>query len=162
MIRRAVERLRHGAEFVATLLFAAIFAIFMFSIFMRYGLNKPLAWTGEINVVLLIWMMFIAAAFVLRDKQHVAFDIVWSAARPRGRRAMALLAAVGVGGLFLAALPGTYSYVTFLWRERTSVLEWRLDYVYFCFVIFVASMVLRYASSLVRLLRPNWRDEVKD
>ncbi len=158
----ALGQLRRGAELVATFLFAAIFAIFLLAILMRYGLNKPLAWTDEINVVLLIWMMFLAAAFVLRDKEHVAFDIVWVAARPGGRRVMAVLAALCVGGLFLAALPGTYSYVTFLWRERTSVLEWRLDYVYFCFVIFVTSMVLRYATSLVRLLGRNWRAEVVD
>ena len=161
-MRSALERFRRGAEIVATLLFAAIFAIFLLAIFMRYGLNKPLAWTDEINVVLLIWMMFIAAAFVLRDKEHVAFDIAWSAAPPEGRRVMALLAAICVGGLFLVALPGTYSYVTFLWRERTSVLELRLDYVYFCFVIFMASMVARYGTSLIRLLGRNWRDEVAD
>lgn len=161
-MRVALERLRRAAEIAATAIFAAIFVIFLLAIAMRYGLNRPLAWTDEINVVLLIWMMFLAAAFVLRDREHVAFDIVWSAAPPAGRRAMAVLATVGVGGLFLAALPGTYGYVTFLWRERTSVLELRLDYVYFCFVIFMVSMVARYATALMRLLGRHWRVEVGD
>lgn len=67
--------------------------------------------------------MFLGGAFVLRDNEHVAFDIVWNAARPSGRRVMGIVAALGFGGLFLAALPSTLSYIAFLWRERTTVLE---------------------------------------
>lgn len=143
-----------------TAVFAAIFVIFIFSVAMRYLAQRPLAWADELNIILLLWVMFIGGAFVVRDNEHVAFDIVWQAARPPVRRTMGIVAALAMGGLFLAAFPAIYSYITFLWRERTSVLEWRLDIVYFCFVIFLAAVILRFAGSLVRLCGRDWRTEV--
>lgn len=157
-----LARLRQLATVITTLLFAAIFLIFMFAIVMRYIVHQPVAWADELNLILLLWVMFLGGALVLRDKEHVAFDIAWNAAPPRGRRAMGIVAALGFGALFLAALPGTWSYITFLWRERTTVLEWRLDLVYSCFLLFFVSVIVRFGASLVRLLGPQWRDEVKD
>lgn len=153
-------RLRRVMEIATTLLFAAIFLIFVAAIAMRYVFHSPIPWADELNVILLLWVMFLAGAFVLADRDHVAFDIAWQAAPPAGRRAMGVVAALGMGGLFLWCLPGIYSYVAFLWRERTTVLEWRLDWVYACFVIFIASVVLRFAAALVRLMGRRWRDEV--
>ena len=155
-----LARIRALAALVTTLLFAAIFAIFLFAIFMRYVLQQPVAWADELNIILLLWVMFIAGALVLRDNEHVAFDIGWNAAPPKGRRAMGIVGAVAFGGLFLAALPGTWSYITFLWRERTTVLEWRLDLVYSCYLVFFIAVILRFGAKLIRLLGPHWRRAV--
>ncbi len=157
-----LARIRALAALVTTLLFAAIFAIFLFAIFMRYVMQQPVTWADELNIILLLWVMFIAGALVLRDNEHVAFDISWNAAPPRGRRAMGIVAAVAFGGLFLAALPGTWSYITFLWRERTTVLEWRLDLVYSCYLVFFIAVILRFGARLVRLLGPHWRRAVDE
>ena len=145
-----------------TLVFAAIFVIFMFNVAMRYLAQRPVAWADELNIILLLWVMFIGGAFVVRDNEHVAFDIAWQAARPPTRRVMGIVAALGMGGLFVAAFPPIYSYITFLWREHTSVLEWRLDIVYCCFLIFLAAVILRFGATLVRLLGRNWRHDVGD
>jgi len=159
---KGLARLRQFVAVLTTLLFAAIFVIFLFAIAMRYIVGTPLAWADELNIILLLWVMFLGGAFVLRDKEHVAFDIAWNAARPPARRAMGIAGALLIGGLFVAALPGTWSYITFLWRERTSVLEWRLDWVYSCFILFFVSVILRFGASLVRLFGARWRDEVQD
>lgn len=157
-----LARVRALAATVCTLLFAAIFLIFLYAIFMRYLVQQPVAWADELNIILLLWVMFIAGALVLRDNEHVAFDIAWNAAPPRGRRAMGIIAALAFGGLFLAALPGTWSYITFLWRERTTVLEWRLDLVYACYLVFFVAVILRFGARLVRLLGPRWRSVVDE
>lgn len=155
-----LARVRALAGVIATGLFATIFLVFLVAIAMRYLFKQPLAWADELNIILFLWVMFIAGAFVLRDDEHVAFDIVWQAAPPAGRRVMGIVAALGFGGLYLAALPETWSYITFLWRERTSVLEWRLDWVYACFLIFFMAVIVRFAAALVRLLGPSWRTHV--
>ena len=157
-----LARIRALAAIACTLLFAAIFLIFLVAIFMRYVVHQPVAWADELNIILLLWVMFIAGALVLRDNEHVAFDIAWNAAPPRGRRAMGILAALAFGGLFLAALPGTWSYITFLWRERTTVLEWRLDLVYACYLVFFIAVILRFGAGLERLLGPRWRRAVDE
>lgn len=158
----AVARVRALVGLIATTLFALIFLIFLYAIVMRYLVNRPVAWADELNIVLFLWVMFLAGAFVLHDKEHVAFDIAWNAAPPAGRRVMGIVAAFGFGALFLAALPGTGSYILFLWRETTTVLEWRLDWVYSCFLIYFVSIILRFCAALVRLLRHNWRQEVEN
>nr|WP_236589987.1 TRAP transporter small permease [Ramlibacter aurantiacus] len=158
----ALARVRALAQFITTLLFAGIFAVFLFAVFMRYAMNQPLAWADELNIILLLWVMFIAGALVLRDDEHVAFDIAWNAAPPRLRRAMGIVGALAFGGLFLVALPGTWSYIMFLWRERTTVLEWRLDLVYSCYLVFFVAVIVRFAAALLKLLGPHWRRQVGD
>jgi len=57
---------------------------------------------------------------------------------------------VGVALALLAALPKLWNYISFLWRERTPALQWRLDYVYACFALFIAAAALRFAWEAVR------------
>ncbi len=70
----------------------------------------------------------------------------------RGRRIIQALGALLVAVMFLVALPTVYDFVRFLWRERTNALQWRLDIVYSCFVVFWVSVIVRAALKLVRLL----------
>ncbi len=145
-----------AAEAVGVALFAAMFATFIAGVVMRYAAGRPLTWSDEICVVLLLWSTFWAASFVVRLGEHVTFDILYEAAAPRGRRLMALVAAVGFGALLLAALPATYGYVAFIWRETTPTLRLRLDYVYACFPLFLAVIGVRLLWRGQALARRDW------
>lgn len=153
----ALKRLGSVAEVVSAVLFAAIFVIFIAAITARYVFNRPLPWADELNVILLLWMTFWTGAFVTRDREHVVFDLVYERLGGEGKRAMLLVGAVGFGAFFAAALPTIWGYVAFLWRERTSVLEWRLDYVYSCFALFIAVTVQRLAWNAAILCGRSWR-----
>lgn len=145
-----------AAEAAGVALFAAMFAMFIAGVAMRYAVGQPLTWSDEVCVVLLLWSTFWAASFVVRLGEHVTFDILYEAAAPRGRRIMALAAALGFGALLLAALPATYGYVAFLWRETTPTLRLRLDYVYACFPLFLAVIGLRLLWRGQALARRDW------
>jgi hypothetical protein len=62
----------------------------------------------------------------------------------------------------VTALPAIISYTLFLWRERTNILEWRLDVVYSCFSIFIAVLVLRRFTLIVGLLATDWKSSVRE
>lgn len=141
---------------VGVALFAAMFATFIAGVVMRYAAGQPLTWSDEVCVVLLLWSTFWAAAFVVKLGEHVTFDILYEAAAPRGRRLMALAAALAAGALLLVALPATYGYVAFLWRETTPTLRLRLDYVYACFPLFLAVTGLRLLWRGQTLARRDW------
>jgi TRAP-type C4-dicarboxylate transport system permease small subunit len=145
-----------AAEAVGVALFAAMFATFIAGVAMRYAAGRPLTWSDEICIVLLLWSTFWAASFVVKLGEHVTFDILYEAAAPRWRRVMALAAALGFGALLLAALPATYGYVAFLWRETTPTLRLRLDYVYACFPLFLAVIGARLLWRGSRLARRDW------
>lgn len=149
-----------AAEAIGVALFAAMFATFIAGVAMRYAAGRPLTWSDEICVVLLLWSTFWAASFVVRIGEHVTFDILYEAAAPRWRRVMALAATLGFGALLLAALPATYGYVAFLWRETTPTLRLRLDYVYACFPLFLAVIGARLLWRGGRLARRDWERRV--
>ena len=50
----------------------------------------------------------------------------------------------------LAALPKLWNFVAFLWRERTPALQWRLDYVFAIFAVFIAAAAVRFLYEAFR------------
>jgi TRAP-type C4-dicarboxylate transport system permease small subunit len=157
---RVVRILAKSAEAVSTAAFAAMFALFLAGVFARYVLGQPIVWSDELIMVIFLWMVFLTEAFVITDREQVTFDGIYELVGERGRRVIQALGALVLAAMFLAALPTVFDYVRFLWRERTNALQWRLDIVYFCFVVFWAAFVVRALLKLVRLAGPRWRDEV--
>jgi TRAP-type C4-dicarboxylate transport system permease small subunit len=153
-------RMRQMADWVAGAMFAAVFLIFNYKIFTRYFEHDEAVWADEVLVILFIWIIFWANAFLLPDKNQITFDLVYRLLPPRAKRASALARYVLVGGIFVWALPGSLDYIRFLWRERTPVLNIPLDLVYSCFGMFLVAVIARALIAVVRLLRPDWRTRI--
>jgi TRAP-type C4-dicarboxylate transport system permease small subunit len=157
-----VTRFRQIAEWVTTTMFFAIFLIYLAGITARYVFSAPIAWSDELAMIVFIWCMFLTDAFVNRESDHVGFDILWERLPPGGKRVVGLLQTGLFGVLFAIAFPVIVDYVMFLWREQTAALQWRLDLVYICFVIYFAMIVVRLAAKFVTLAGPGWRAAVEE
>ncbi len=71
----------------------------MVQIAAHLGFNKPLPWTDEADVVVLyVWVILWAAAFVVPEREHVMFDPVWNMGGPRTKRVMRLADQAMIGG----------------------------------------------------------------
>lgn len=149
--------LRKLFEIVPALMFAFVFLIFVYKIVTRYFGHDEAVWADEVSVVLFIWIIFWANAFVIRDREHITFDLAYRPLPDRWKRVVALARVALVGGVFAWALPGSLDYIAFLWRERTPVLNLRLDLVYSCFGLFLISVVMRLAWQAVGLAGSRWR-----
>lgn len=154
---RVLGSAKAAADLLCNAGFVVIFAAFLYKIFMRYVEGDAVAWADEVTVILFIWIVFIANAFLVADRQQIRFDLIDSNLPPAGRRIAAIARTLLLGGIMLWSLPGALDYIHFLWRERTPVLLWRLDLVYSCFGIFLIATLLRMAHLLVVLARPGWR-----
>jgi TRAP-type C4-dicarboxylate transport system permease small subunit len=159
-IVQAAEKFSRFAEIVSGLMFAGIFVVFIVGIAMRYLFHKPLMWTDEVTILLLLWCTFLTDAFVVRSSDHVAFDVVWDVVSLRTRRVIGIIGRLLFVLIFIGALPTVIDYVLFLWRERTDVLEIRLDIVFSCFVIYMIMVVVRLIAQLVEFCGPAWRQHV--
>jgi TRAP-type transport system small permease protein len=157
---RVLRRLAKIAEAASATAFAAMFLLFLAGVFARYALNSPLIWSDELIMILFLWMVFLTEAFVTAEREQVTFDGIYELVGERWRRIILAAGALIVGVMFLIALPTVFDYVRFLWRERTTALQWRLDLVYICFVVFWIAVIVRAAIKLIRLSLPNWRNEV--
>lgn len=155
-------RLRRAVELLIALAFAAMLGLFVANVGARFLFNRPIVWADEVLVLAMLWVTFLGAAFALDDRDHVAFDLVYGMAGRRTRRLMLAAGALATGAIFAAAAPGLLGYVAFLWRERTNVLEIRLDLAYAVFGVFVLALVVQRGLLVVRLWRADWERALDD
>lgn len=154
-MRNGLHRLFDG---VGGVLFLGLFMVFLVQIAARFGLNKPLPWTDELAVVLYVWVILWAAAFMVPAREHVVFDLVWNSVGRRTRQVMAIAAHLLLGGLALAGLPATWDYVHFMQRERTPVLGVPFFWVFLPLVMLIAALVVRSAWGLWTAIRGQGLD----
>ncbi len=149
----ALRFLRDRADNVAAGLLAAMFLTFILQIVSRYVMNSPLGWTLEACLTLWLWLVFWGSAFVLRDEDHVRFDLVYAASGARLRRTFAIVSAVAIAAGLLAALPATIDYITFYKIKKSAILRIRLDVVFSVYGIFAVALIARYALRALSLAR---------
>lgn len=154
--------LTRGAEGLAAAMLAALFLVFLIQIFSRYVMAEPFGWTLELCLVLWIWIVFFGCAFLVRDRDHVTFDILYLAA-PRGaRRVMALVAAAAVAiGMAVSVVP-TWDWIDFLKIKRSPTLPVSMRVIYAIYAVFLVAVALRAAVGIVRILRRGPPDEAHD
>lgn len=145
--------LKAGADAIGAGLFALMLVVFLVQIVARFVFNRPLPWTDELAVVLYVWVILWAAAFMVPTREHVVFDLVYNAVGPRTRRAMQAVGALLIGVLAAWALPGSWDYVRFMAREGTPVLGLPFSWVYLPFVALLVTLMLRSGWRLWCLAR---------
>jgi C4-dicarboxylate transporter, DctQ subunit len=145
--------LRRRAENIAAFLLLAMFLCFILQIVTRYVFNYPLGWTDEASVLCWIWCTLWGAVFILREKDEVRFDIIYSTASKKARCVFTVITGIAAILLFAIALPAVIAYVTFLKVERSAYLGIRLDYLYSIYVVFSVAVIVRYAALTWRAIR---------
>lgn len=155
---KAGRWLRRRAENVCAALLLAMFLCFILQIVARYVFNYPLGWTDEVSVLCWIWCTLWGAVFVLRERDEVRFDIIYSNASEKTRRVFTIITGIATVFLFAIALPAVVAYVTFLKVERSAYLGIRLDYLYSIYVLFSVGVITRYAALTWRAIRGHAPD----
>ena len=88
----SVKRRKNGAVFdrILEITSAVGKAMIMFTMLaicahvgMRYIFGKPLNWVIDVSTILLPYITFLAAAWLLRSEGHVAVDFIFAQLKPR-------------------------------------------------------------------------------
>lgn len=153
-----VRWLKGAANAIGGGLFITLFVVFVIQITARFGFNKPMAWTDEAAVILYVWVILWAAAFIVPEREHVMFDLVWNSVGRPVRKVMRIVGNLLVGGLALASVPGTWDYVHFMAREGTPVLNLPFMWVFLPFVFLMVSLTLRCAWAIWQALHGHGLD----
>jgi TRAP-type C4-dicarboxylate transport system permease small subunit len=130
-----------------------LFAVFLIQIAARFGFNRPLPWTDELAVILYLWVILWASAFMVSEREQVVFDLVWNSVGQRARRAMRIVGHLMIGGLAAVAIPASWDYVRFMAREGSPVLGVSFQWVFMPFVLLLASLVVRSVWGIWQALR---------
>src|SRR5689334_14541988 len=132
---------------------AVMFAAFIIQIAFRYLFNFPIGWTSELTVVMWLWLVLWGSAFVLKEKEEIRFDLLYSAVGPRLRIAMAIVFSVALLALYGASLKASYAYVSFMKVEKSSYLKIPMNWLYSIYLLFLVAILVRYLWLLAQLLR---------
>lgn len=176
-MKKAIGSLSRLAEMIAAAMLAAIFLTFLLQIGSRYlpriidgfGLAEtlpllasvePLGWTLELIGILWVWVIFFSCAFVVREYDHVKFDIIYLAVPRRTRQVFALIGAAGIAaGMLFAFLP-TWDYIDFMRLRKTSTVrnpfsgdKIPLRTIFSIYGVFMLAVAARYVWMFFDVLR---------
>ena len=76
MMKAFIKGFSRLTEAIAGGMLAAIFLIFLLQILLRYFFT-PAGWTLELIGILWVWVIFFSCAFIVRERDHVKFDIIY-------------------------------------------------------------------------------------
>lgn len=97
-----------GAEFIAAMALAAIFVTFLLGIVFRYTpFLEPIGWSVVLISLLWVWLIFFGCAFIVREQDHVTFDVLYLGVPRNVRKFLALITAV----LMIAAMVWSFPAV---------------------------------------------------
>jgi C4-dicarboxylate transporter DctQ subunit len=145
--------LHKGAEGVAAAMLAAMFLTFILQIFSRYILVQPFGWTLELCLTLWLWIVFWGNAFVVRNNDHVTFDVFYLSVPPGLRRVFALITAAVIAIGFAISLYPTWDYIDFLKIKKSATLSIPLNQVFSIYAVFIIAVVVAYTFRFFSILR---------
>jgi TRAP-type C4-dicarboxylate transport system permease small subunit len=145
--------LRRGAESVLVLMMAAMFVAFILQVLFRYALNLPVGWTDEVCTLVWMWGILWGASFVLKNRDDIRFDMLYSRLPRRARRVCTVAASAALVLLLLGSLRASWSYVSFMKVESSASFGIPLNWVFSIYIVFVLAMVVRHAGIVRDALR---------
>jgi TRAP-type C4-dicarboxylate transport system permease small subunit len=140
-----MKSIAHG---VAVGLFVALFTVFIIQISARFLLDRPLPWTDELVMVLYLWIVLWGASFVLKEEEHVRFDLLYNLCSPGVQRGLRIAAHLLIGGLMGWAIPGSWDYIHFMARENTPVMDLPWMWVDAPFLFLLCAVVFKSLRAL--------------
>ena len=154
-----IKRFSRLTEAIAGGMLAAIFLIFLLQILLRYFFT-PAGWTLELIGILWVWVIFFSCAFIVRERDHVKFDIIYLSVPMRVRQVFAMLAAAAiVVGMLYSFLP-TWDYIDWMKIRKTSTVrnpfsgeKIPLRTVFSIYAVFMLVVAARYAWLFFDVMR---------
>ena len=163
-MKSATKAITRLGEFIAAIMMAAMFVTFILQVFIRYTARMewvadsiPIfdpnlyGWTLEFCLVLWIWLVFWGSALIVRERDHVSFDLIYTSVSPKIRKWMAICSCLAISAGFLWVLEPTWEKFYILRLKRTATLsnlfgDWiRVRDIYSIFFLFLLAVSARYA-----------------
>ena len=138
------SRLRNLAESISAALLLALFLTFLLQIFSRYVLSDPFGWTLELCLSLWIWIVFWGNAFIVGNKDHVRFDLIYQASSSRIRRLFGLVSAIAISIAMAISIYPTWDYIDFMQIQKSASLQIPFRTIFSVYLVFLVAVALSY------------------
>ena len=124
----------------------------------RYVLNRPIEWLEEVQMMAIVWVVFLGAGAAFREGGHVAVEIVVEMFPQKVQKILRILVSVLIVAVlaFLTVLSARYAGISLASGRRTGIL--RVPY-YQIYGIIPFSCVWMVISHLYREYRSGHKEE---
>lgn len=158
-----VKWISRGAEIVAATMMAAMFATFILQIVIRYTARldwlpaivpfldpNRYGWTLEFCLMMWIWIVFWGNSLIVRNRDHVTFDILYTHVNPTVRKWFAIFTGLAIAIALLWSFIPTWDKFYILRLKQTATLrhvfgDWiRMRDVYSVYFLFLLIVPIRY------------------
>ena len=112
LLTKSCDLIAWAAKVFIGALVGAIVVITLASVWWRYVLNAPLAWPEQVSRILFVWITFVGAAVLYRERLHVAIDMFMAPLPRAARRAL---------GWAIELLILAFNFVLLLYGLKLSV-----------------------------------------
>ncbi len=138
---------------IAGLMFAMAMLIFA-QVLARYAFGNSLTWSEEIGRYIFVWMSFLGMATAIREKAHVALDILLQHLTGVSKKAIVLF-----NGLLLLVLSGAlvasgFYLVQYGMLQNSSAVRLPMHFVY-CVIPFSGALMFYYT---IRETAEAWKN----
>jgi len=101
-----------SSEFIAAMALAAIFVTFLLQIIFRYTpFLEPIGWSVSLISLFWVWLVFFGCAFIVRETDHVTFDVLYLSVPRNVRKVLALMTAVLMVVAMVYSFPSVWKAV---------------------------------------------------
>jgi C4-dicarboxylate transporter DctQ subunit len=171
-VRHRTDAFRIFAEAVAAVMMALMFATFILQVTIRYTARAEwiaeampflqpsnFGWTLEFCLALWVWLVFWGNAFIVRNMDHVSFDLLYLSVSPALRRKLFIVSGTVIAVALVMSIVPTWDRIAVLRLKKTATLsalfgDWiRMRDVYVIYLLFLAVVAARYAVGVWNAFR---------
>lgn len=134
------------------ILYVTVVVIFV-QVIARYILKVALPWTEEFARYAFIWLVFLANALAEREKEHFRVSYFIEQAPRRVRYALWVFDEILIFAFFIWLLQDSLLFMKMGKRMISTVLQLRLDWVYWALPVAVIFSLLNRSRNIVTVFR---------
>jgi TRAP-type C4-dicarboxylate transport system permease small subunit len=149
---RCVRWMSLAERFLAGLFLFVILATMGAQVFARYFFGAPFQWSEEVARLALIWMTFMAAAFVMAEGRHITVDVLSPRLSVRGQLWLECLSHAVVAGACLLLLIGGSRFVWYVGKVGSPSLGIPMSWWYGAVSVGLLLMAIHSIVNLLQVL----------
>jgi TRAP-type C4-dicarboxylate transport system permease small subunit len=85
-LKNTVDTLTAWGALIGGIFTGIMTVIVGYAVVGRYILNRPIGWSEEIAMYLMVWAVFLGAAYTLKEDAHIGVDVLVERLRPGLRK----------------------------------------------------------------------------
>lgn len=154
-----------GEQTLAALCLFMIVTTMGSQVFARYVFGAPFSWSEELARLSLIWMTFLAAAFVMAEGRHIAVDVLSHRLSTRGKLWLECLSHCIVAGTCMVLLVGGSRFVWYVGKVASPSLGIPKSYWYGAVSVGMLLMAIHSIVNLLQVIatgKPTTRQDVAE